>query len=212
MDMKITWFGHACFELVTGDATVIICDPYHPSTGYAPHPRPADIVTVSHEHFDHNDVSWIEGTPEIIRGAGARDVKGVRITGLPGYHDDAFGAKRGENTVFVIEADGLRLCHMGDLGTEPDDAILAGIGKPDVLFLPVGGYYTIDGGQAAAIAARVGARVTIPMHYATAAKQSPIATVDAFAQATGARRVSACSVEVRPGDGLAGTIVMDYLR
>jgi L-ascorbate metabolism protein UlaG (beta-lactamase superfamily) len=210
--MKITWFGQACFELVTASGAVIICDPYDPSTGYAPHPRRADIVTVSHEHFDHNHTVWLEGMPVVVRGVGDRTVKGIRITGLPSYHDNEGGARRGRNTVFVIEADGMRVCHLGDLGHTPGRELFEKIGKPDALFIPVGGYYTIDSAEAADIARRIGARLTIPMHYNTGSKDTPMATVDAFARAMGAERAGGSSTSILAGYAGPRAVVLEYLR
>lgn len=210
--MKITWFGRACFELVTEQGVVILCDPYHPMTGYAAHPRRADIVTISHEHGDHNYTGWIEGTPEILRGAGARSLYGLTVTGLPGFHDDCGGALRGENTVFVIEADGLRLCHLGDLGHEPGRELYDAIGKPDVLFIPAGGFYTVEPDAAAAIAKRIGAGLTIPMHFKNFEKDGPVATVDAFAQATGAERSGDCTVLYNANYSGPRFVVLDYMR
>lgn len=210
--MKITWFGQACFELVTADGTVIIMDPYHPMVGYAAHPRPAGIVTISHEHGDHNFTGWLEGTPEIIRGTGSNAVKGIHVTGLPSFHDENSGAQRGLNTIFVIEADGLRLCHLGDLGHEPDSAVLTQIDSPDVLFIPVGGFYTIDAGQAASIAKQIGARLTIPMHFATGVKETPIAPVEAFETAAGAVRQGDCTINVDNEYSGPGTVILEYMR
>lgn len=209
--MKITWFGQACFELAVGGA-IIICDPYHPSIGYAAHSRRADIVTISHEHSDHNYLGWIVGTPVVVRGEGMRTVKGIRITGLPSFHDGDGGARRGLNTVFVIEADGLRLCHLGDIGHMPSRELLEQIGKADVLIIPVGGYYTIDGEQAARLAANIGARLTIPMHYRTGTRESAIETVEPFANATGAERTGSSFIELNAGNGGSRTVILDYLR
>lgn len=210
--MKITWFGQACFELAAAGSATIICDPYHPSTGYAPHPRRADIVTISHEHSDHNCLGWIEGTPVVVRGEGARTVKGVQITGLPSFHDGEGGTRRGPNTVFVIEADGLRVCHLGDLGHAPGTSLLVKIGKPDVLFIPAGGFFTIDGEQAAEIARSIGARLTIPMHYRTGARDTPMSGVEPFAKAMGAARAGSSWVEVSAGYGGPRSVILDYLR
>lgn len=211
--MKITWFGQACFELVTANGTVIICDPYDPSTGYAPHPRRADIVTVSHEHYDHNYTGWLVGMPVVVRGVGERTVKGLCITGLPSYHDNEGGARRGRNTVFVIEADGMRFCHLGDLGHTPGKELYDKIGKPDALFIPVGGYYTIGPAEAADIAKRIGARLTIPMHYnSTGAKDTPLATVDAFSREMGAENAGGSSTSIVTGYSGPRALVLEYLR
>lgn len=210
--MKITWFGQACFELVPANGAVIITDPYHPAVGYPPHTRKADIVTVSHEHMDHNYLGWIEGTPVVVRGEGVRTVKGMRISGYASFHDSEGGSRRGPNTVFVLEADGLRICHLGDLGHAPDLDLLEQIRRPDVLLIPVGGYYTIDGEQAAALARRIGAKLTLPMHYKTGNKETPISTVDIFAKAMGAERAGASSLEVGRDYSGPRAVILDYLR
>jgi L-ascorbate metabolism protein UlaG (beta-lactamase superfamily) len=210
--MKITWFGQACFELVTDAGTVIICDPYHPFTGYAAHPRTADVVTISHEHGDHNFTGWILGTPEIIRGTGVVEVKDVRITGLPSFHDGNGGNERGLNTVFIIEADGITLCHMGDIGHEPDEELYLTIGRPDVLFIPVGGFYTVEPALAVSIAKRIGARLTIPMHFKTGVKDMPIDTVELFANETGANRLDNSTITFTGDTKAPGTVVLDFLR
>jgi L-ascorbate metabolism protein UlaG (beta-lactamase superfamily) len=210
--MKITWFGQACFELVSESGIVIICDPYHPAMGYAVHPRRADIITISHEHGDHNYTGWVEGPPEVVRGVGSLVVKGVRINGLPSFHDNEGGSLRGPNTVFVIEADGTKLCHLGDLGHAPGEELLAQIGKTDILLIPVGGYYTIDSIEAASIASNIGARLTIPMHYSTGVKDTPLEPVDSFAEAMSAQKIRGSSIEFNTGYTGPHTIVLDYLR
>jgi L-ascorbate metabolism protein UlaG (beta-lactamase superfamily) len=211
--VKITWLGQACFELATANGTVIICDPYDPSTGFATNPRRADIVTVSHEHFDHNYTGWIVGMPVVVRGVGERTVKGLRITGLPSYHDKEGGARRGRNTVFLIEADGMRICHLGDLGHTPSPELYAKIGKPDVLLIPVGGFYTIGPAEAVDIAKRIGARLTIPMHFnCTGAKDTPLATVDSFASAMGAENAGRSYTSIIPGYSGPRVLVLEHLR
>jgi L-ascorbate metabolism protein UlaG (beta-lactamase superfamily) len=122
------------------------------------------------------------------------------------------GARRGPNTVFIIEADGLRLCHLGDLGHMPGNELLERIGRPDVMFIPVGGFFTIDASEAAEIAGIIRARLTIPMHYRTGVKDTPVGTVDAFALVMGAERAAGSSMEVDAGRCGPGAVVLDYLR
>lgn len=210
--MKITWFGQACFEIITEKGTVILCDPYHPMTGYAAHPRNADIVTISHEHGDHNHTGWILGTPEVIRGEGSREACGIKITGLPSCHDAKGGAERGSNTIFILEADGLRLCHLGDLGHEPDAELLDQIGTPDVVFIPAGGFYTFEPDIAAALALKIGARLTIPMHYKTGVKETPLGTVEEFARATSAQYLKVSSIDFGRDYNGPRVAIFDYLR
>ena len=155
--MTITWYGHSCFELASTEGTVVF-DPY--SDGSVPGCRlpqlEADIVLCSHGHSDHagTEKVTLSGKPCVCR------VETVNC-----FHDDAGGAKRGPNTIHIVSAEGLRVVHLGDLGHEPDEEQYAAIGAPDVLFIPVGGYFTIDAAQARAIAGRIGARITVPMHY-----------------------------------------------
>lgn len=210
--MKITWFGQACFEIVTAKGSVILLDPYHPMTGYAAHPRNADIVTISHEHGDHNHTGWILGTPEVVRGEGKREIKGIKVTGLPSFHDAAQGSERGPNTIFVIEADGLRLCHLGDLGHDLDEATLEKIGKPDALFIPAGGFYTFEPEAAAALALKIGARLTVPMHYKTGVRDTPLSTVERFAAAAGAERLNASTIDFGRDYTGPRVAIFDYLR
>jgi L-ascorbate metabolism protein UlaG (beta-lactamase superfamily) len=210
--MRITWFGQACFELLSNHGISAICDPYDPATGYAAHPRSVDIVTISHEHHDHNDISWIQGTPQVIRGAGDYIVKDVHITGISSFHDKQGGACRGNNTIFLIGMDGLRICHLGDLGHKLDAVHLQQIGNPDVLLIPVGGYYTINAAEAAEIAQAIGARLTIPMHFKTGVKDTPVDTVDAFAKTMNAAAAGSSSIDIGKGSAGAKTIILDYLR
>ena len=119
--MKITWLGHATFLVEAKDGTRIITDPfeagsYDGAVGYAPITDRADIVTVSHDHADHNAVDAVAGHPEVVRGAESRTVQGIPIQGVSTYHDESKGQDRGRNTIFVMEVDGVRVGHLGDLG------------------------------------------------------------------------------------------------
>lgn len=179
--MTFKWYGNSCFLITTDSGTRILTDPCDPSTGYPEvHDIEADIVTVSHEHFDHNYTEAVKGEPVILRGAGVTEVNGITFTGCASWHDEVQGAKRGPNTVFIIEADGLRIVHLGDLGHMPDEQLYAAIGKPDVLLTPVGGTFTVDAQQAGDIARRTDATVIIPMHFKTPVLSFDIAGVDPF--------------------------------
>lgn len=183
--MKITWLGHASFLVEANDGTRIITDPYEAGSydgavGYRPIDEQADIVTVSHDHADHNAVEAVTGAPEVVRGADARTVKGIPIRGVTTFHDENKGQDRGRNTVYVMEVDGLRVGHLGDLGHALSDDEVRAVGAVDVLLAPVGGYYTIGPEEAKAVAEQLGARVIIPMHYKTDALGFPIQPVDDF--------------------------------
>jgi L-ascorbate metabolism protein UlaG (beta-lactamase superfamily) len=187
--MLLAWIGQACFTLQVGD-TRIVLDPVPAKMGYFAGPFEADVVTVSHEHFDHNALESVAGKPQVLRGLTADgkdwnpvkfENKDVKITSIPVYHDDVQGAKRGKNAMFLIEAKGLRILHTGDLGHSLSPETLERVGKVDVLLICVGGYYTVDGAGARAVIAQLKPRVVVPMHYKTDPKSElPIASESDF--------------------------------
>lgn len=167
--MKVKWLGHACF-LITSDAGLkIITDPFSAGGGinYPEIQESADVVLSSHEHGDHSNTAAIKGKPQIIKGVGVKEAKGIKFKGIETYHDDAKGAKRGKNTVFVFEIDGIRICHLGDLGHDLSNTEVGEIGKVDVLFIPVGGFYTCDVQDAKSVCNKLSPKIAIPMHFKT---------------------------------------------
>ncbi len=183
--MRIKWLGHASFLITTDDGIKIITDPYEPgayngAVGYKPIDEEADIVTVSHEHEDHNYVKGIKGNPQVVKGIGERNIKGIKIKGIATKHDPHDGKERGDNTVFVIEVEGVKICHLGDLGHVITDEQKNEIGCVDVLLVPVGGYYTIDAKQAWEVVQKLSPKVVIPMHFKTEVLGFPISSVDDF--------------------------------
>ena len=180
--MKVKWLGHACF-LISSDAGLrIITDPYTAGggVGYAPVNEAADIVMVSHDHFDHNAVSTVAGKPEVVRGGGTKNAKGVEFKGIATYHDDSKGSQRGDNTVFCFSVDGVKLCHLGDLGHRLSSEQVAEIGDVDVLLVPVGGFFTINAKVAGQVCDDLKPRAVIAMHYKTPKLDFPIAGVEDF--------------------------------
>ena len=166
--MLVRHIGHAEFLLETEGGTRIVTDPYDAGCGYPVQPVEAEVVLVSHHHHDHDAVDNLKGEPMVIDQAGEYSpAAGIRITVVKGYHDDAQGAKRGETLLFLIEADGLKIVHLGDLGEMLNDEQIRILKEPDILMIPVGGFYTIDGGQAREIAQRLNSKVILPMHYKT---------------------------------------------
>ncbi len=166
--MNIKWYGHSSFLLTAENGLRIFTDPYDPVIGYPLRDVAADIVTVSHQHGDHNYLAAIKGNPVVLQETGVFERDGIRITGIPSFHDEVEGKKRGGNLIFLFEFDGLRIAHLGDLGVLPSDQTFSALGKLDVLLCPVGGTYTIDPPAACEIANRTCTRVFIPMHYQTA--------------------------------------------
>lgn len=164
--MLIRYHGHSEFLLETEDGLRILTDPFNDKVPYPLRETEADFVTISHDHFDHCYLDKVKGSPKALRGEGERiPAPGLTITGYPSFHDDKGGALRGPNTIFVIEAEGLRIVHLGDLGASPDETVTTALRDADVLLLPVGGTYTLDAKQAAQYARLIAPRVLIPMHY-----------------------------------------------
>ncbi len=176
--MKIEYYGHSCFRLIADDGFSIVCDPFG-AIGL-PLPRlSADLITISHAHYDHNNASAVDA-PEVLDRAGEYERGGVSIRAFPAFHDDAMGRKRGSVLIFEFLIDGLKICHLGDLGEAPSRRLLAQIGKPDVLLIPVGGNYTIDAGTAHTYICLIDPAFTIPMHYALPGSTVDIDPPEAF--------------------------------
>jgi L-ascorbate metabolism protein UlaG (beta-lactamase superfamily) len=177
--LRIHYFGHACFLVETKTGT-LVTDPFDQRVmPDAPKASP-DVVTVSHEHFDHNAVDVLGGCPKVVKMAAPTVAAGFRISGVPSFHDDVGGSTRGPNMIFIIEAEGLRLVHLGDLGHQLSPEQVKAIGRPDVLFLPVGGTYTVDAAGATRVRAALEPKLTIPMHYKIRNSKVDISTVDGF--------------------------------
>ena len=167
--MLIRHIGHAEFEIETESGVRIVTDPYDATCGYPIQRIRADIALVSHGHHDHNAVENLEGLQTVIDRAGAYTPSPeIHVDAIRGYHDDAKGAQRGETLLFRIETEGLRIVHLGDLGCEPDNEQIQKLKNPDILMIPVGGFFTIDGRTAARVAKQLNACVILPMHYKTA--------------------------------------------
>lgn len=162
--MDITWFGQSCFRLRFKAAT-IITDPYNGDIGLKLPRQKADIVTISHEHPDHNNLKAVSGEPLILRGPGEYERAGIFVFGIPTFHDRRNGRDRGRNTAYLIEGEDLSICHLGDLGHVPTQAQVEQLSKLDVLLIPVGGSQTLTAGEAAEVVSLLGPRMVIPMHY-----------------------------------------------
>ena len=181
-EVSIKWLGHSMFLLTLDDKVKMVTDPFDKSVGYPIPDISADIVLVSHRHFDHDNVKAVKGKPEVVEGVGERAVKGVKIKGIAAAHDEKGGALRGKDTVFVWELGGIRFAHLGDLGTMLSEAQIKEMGTIDVLFIPVGGFFTIDATVASQVVSALNPKVVIPMHYKTPVMgpSFPISGVDEF--------------------------------
>ena len=180
--MLIRHIAHAEFFIETESGVRIVTDPYDAGCGYPLMQTAADIVLVSHHHHDHDAVENLKGSPRIIDTAGEYVPEAdVKVTAIRGFHDDEEGKKRGETLLFLLESEGLRIAHMGDLGCALSKEQAAILNQPDVLMIPVGGFYTIDAEMAKEIADQIGARMILPMHYKTEYnKDWPISGPDTF--------------------------------
>lgn len=185
--MRIEWIGHACFKLTAQDGTTVITDPYDESVGIDMIELKADLITMSHEHHDHNETSMIVGNPVIARGPQLAQVGSVTARAVNSWHDDAQGKLRGFNTVRIFNMDGLKIVHMGDQGCMPGEDVLEAIADADVMLIPVGGTYTVDASGAKAIMEAAKPTCVIPMHVKTKRCPYPIAKVDAFLAVMGAQ-------------------------
>lgn len=166
--MNISYFGHSCFKIeekIDGENIVLVTDPFNKEIGLKVPNIEADIVSISHNHKDHNNSSALRANPFIVDSAGEFDVKGVIIEGIYSYHDNKQGAEYGSNIIFRFDVDGVSLVHLGDLGNILDDKQLEKIGGVDILFIPVGGKYTLDAKKAVEVISQVEPRIVIPMHY-----------------------------------------------
>ncbi|MDO9065928.1 MAG: MBL fold metallo-hydrolase, partial [Chloroflexota bacterium] len=176
------------FTLKVTNGPTVMLDPVNTSIGYKVSPISGiDVVTVSHEHSDHNDISLAPGSPKVLRGLAGSDwakvdetIQGVRFRTVNTYHDDTQGSARGKNAVFVIEANNLRIVHLGDLGHLLTAEQVTAIGAVDVLLIPVGSLYTIDAARATQVVDSLKPRLVVPMHYKTPRIQLALQPVDAF--------------------------------
>jgi L-ascorbate metabolism protein UlaG (beta-lactamase superfamily) len=182
--MDITWLGHSCFRLRGRDA-VIITDPCPPDTGYSIGRLNADIVTLSHEHPEHNYMKALSGSPSVIKGPGEYEIGGVFVSGIATYHDQQNGSERGKNNAYIMSIDGLTVCHLGDLGHTPTSDQAEEMSDADILLVPVGGNTTINAAQAAEIVSLLQPKVVVPMHYLTPAAKVKLDPLEPFLKEMG---------------------------
>jgi len=162
--MEITWHGHACFRLFQRGASAVT-DPYEREIGFELPRLGADIVTVSHDHPGHRYAKGVRRRKLSIMGPGEYEVNGVFITGIATFHDGKKGGARGPNTIYLFNFDGLKICHLGDLGHIPTQAQVEALNSVNVLLVPVGGVSTINAAQAAEVVSLTEPNIVVPMHY-----------------------------------------------
>ena len=206
--MRIRWLGHSCFLITSGKGTRIITDPFtaDKATTYKEVTLEADIVTSSHDHFDHNHVSSIKGNPEILRSVVDTAIKGIKIKTVHTWHDEHQGKERGPNLVFCFNVDGVNICHMGDTGERLQKSYIDAMGRVDVMLMPVGGVFTLDCGPAMEQCLAVEPKILIPMHYKTEHVDWLKWTVDDFIQGhSNVKRLDTDEIEIVAGK-LPGTM------
>lgn len=181
---EITWLGHACFRLKSKDAA-IITDPYDKSLGLGTLNQRAEIVTVSHNATHHNAMASVKGEPFVIEGPGEFEVRGVFITGVWSFADDAGGKERGRNTIFLFRLDDLVVCHLGSLGHTLSPAQVEAIGDVDVLLVPVGGHTTLTPTRASEVISQIEPKLVVPMHYSTGRETVPMDPLENFTKEMG---------------------------
>ncbi len=187
---KLTWMGQACFELDTAPAkdvtATIVIDPFEEKIGLKLPSLTADVVLVSHGHYDHNNVKAVKGSPLVIDTPGEYEVKGVFVQGIASFHDDVQGKERGLNTIYTVEVENIRFCHLGDFGQkELNQEQLEKIGHVDVLMIPVGGTYTISSAEATKVIGQIEPKIVVPMHYALPKLTVELDGVEKFLKAMG---------------------------
>jgi len=163
--VHIQWYGHSCFSLESTSGESLICDPFDKSVGYTVPRVQASVVLVSHDHYDHNNIAVVEGNPRIIDQPGEYRIASLLIKGFPAFHDDQTGEKRGENTVYRVEAENLSIIHCGDLGALPPEKEVLAWGKSDIVLVPVGEIFTFSIQEAKRLIELLDPRIVVPMHY-----------------------------------------------
>ena len=206
--MIIRYLGHSCFLLITESGQRLLTDPFT-GVGYPMPKVKAEYVLCSHSHFDHGYTEGVEGVREVFQRAGSYERSGIKITGISSFHDDAKGAKRGKNVIFRIEADGVTVCHMGDIGEPVSEKLLAEIGRPEVLMIPVGGTYTIDAAGAMEYIRALQPRAVLPMHYKTKSCSLDIAPLEKFLELAEKKNcIEADALDTACIEGYRGKIIL----
>ena len=210
--MEISWFGHSCFHIVDSLGRSIITDPPAKRVGYDLPDVRADVVLVSHDHYDHNNVEAIGGSPAVIREPKEHTASGITFYGILSHHDDKGGTLRGENIIFTFALDGIRICHLGDLGHILSADQIREIGPVDVLMIPVGGVFTLDASGASKVVEKIRPKVVIPMHFKTKALKMNIESSDRFLKGRKPEGPSK-SLTIMPGElrsDIVRTVIFEY--
>ncbi len=185
--MVIQWYGQSCFKIQSGDLVVVI-DPFGKEIGLTPPRFKTDVALVSHSHFDHSNAESLGGEPFLITEPGEYEAKGVYVRGIRTFHDTVEGKERGTNTAYMIQVEDIRIAHLGDFGEqEMREETLEELGDVDILMIPVGGTYTVDGKTAGKIVKQIEPRFVIPMHYKIPGIKVALDGVESFLKEMGSK-------------------------
>jgi L-ascorbate metabolism protein UlaG (beta-lactamase superfamily) len=193
--MQIIWHGQSCFQIITnqgknGQKTIVI-DPFDETLGLRIPKLEADILLVTHNHYDHNNVKAVGGNPFLIEGPGEYEVRGIFIQGIPAFHDKTKGKTRGKNTCYTIETEDMKVCHLGDLGqSDLSEEQLQALGEIDILMIPVGGVFTIGGEDASKIISQTEPKIVIPMHYSLPKLKVKLEGIEKFLKVMGKKEAN----------------------
>ncbi len=200
--MIITWCGHSCFKIQNklNDGVTVTTDPFDKKIGLKPPAFESDIVTVSHDHYDHNNVKSLRGNPFVIKTAGEYDVKGVAVHGVESYHDNEEGKEKGVNIIYKISMDDITIAHLGDLGHELNEKQLEVLVGIDILFVPVGGKYTLNAKKAVEVVSQIEPRIVIPMHYQIPGLKIKLDGVEKFIKELGIKPTNEVKLKITKKD------------
>lgn len=198
--MQIIWHGQSCFQIASSQGknsqVNIIIDPFDETIGLRVPKLEADVLLITHSHHDHNNVKAVfpstgsEQGPVLVSGPGEYEVKEIFIQGIPSFHDSSLGKERGQNTIYTIEAEGIRLCHLGDFGQkELTSEQIEKIGEVNILMVPIGGIYTISAKEATRIMSQIEPSIIIPMHYQIPKLKLKLDELDKFLKIMGIKKI-----------------------
>lgn len=183
--MTISWFGQSCFRIEAKEGSILI-DPFSKEIGLRPPKIKDDLVLVTHAHSDHNNLDGLNPEAFVIKNPGEYEKQGIAVHGVLSYHDKTQGKERGLNTMYVIKAEDMIVCHMGDFGEEKlSDEQIEQIGDVDVLMIPVGGVFTINYKEAVGVISQIEPKIVIPMHYKLPDLKIDLEGVDKFVKELG---------------------------
>ena len=194
--MQIIWHGQSCFQIISSQGknshVNIVVDPFDEEIGLRLPKLEADIVLVTHQHHDHNNVKAVSGNPFLVSGPGEYEVKEAFIQGISSFHDALGGKERGNNTIYTIDVEDIKICHLGDLGQkELTSEQVEKIGDVDILMIPVGGVYTISAKEAVKIMSQIEPNIIIPMHYQIPKLKIKLEGLDKFLKTMGIKKIDA---------------------